>query len=454
MADEEKPRVSKVTFRFSFRLVLTSLLFLGCGLDFIGHAETISLFKVTAATPAGVEYNKGVDSFAAGDLAQAEAQFQKSLKLDPRMVNSLLGLSEIAHRKGKNDEAGAYLQKALSLSPEQPEIHRAWARYLFVKKDYRGAESALQKALSLDARFVGALIDLGDLNLTRLDAPQKAIENYRAALSIEPNNAGAHYALGTALVQVQKLDLAEGEFKKASEEERTNILPIMALGQLYASRGETDKALAVYEEHIKVQPKALQLYIAKGDLLSSKGQDSRAIETYNQAIKQDPKAAIAHLKVGMVLQKTGRLTEAENEYRLSIQSDPRQAIAYNNLAWIAAERKTNLNEAMTWANKAVQLNPQVAGFHGTLGWVYRAAGQNDKAVLSLEKAASLAPSQPEILYHLGMVYAETGKTQRAVETLKKAVSISNFPEANEAKSLLAKLTNTAPSAPQAAPKRP
>src|SRR5262249_28556682 len=174
--------------RLAARELLFALFFLGYGLIYFGYAENFDLLKLKAVTPAALEYNKGVDNFVTGDLASAEAQFKKSLDLDSGMVSALLGLSEIAHKKGKIDEAGGYLQKAIGVAPQVPEVQRAWARYLYIKNDYRGSEAALQKALALKSTFVGALIDLGDLNLNALNAPAKAIENYRAALAIEPNN--------------------------------------------------------------------------------------------------------------------------------------------------------------------------------------------------------------------------------------------------------------------------
>jgi len=54
-------------------------------------------------------------------------------------------------------------------------------------------------------------------------------------------------------------------------------------------------------------------------------------------------------------------------YKKVIQIDPKQAIAYNNLAALNLDRKQDLGHAESWAKKAVELSPEVADFHDTLG---------------------------------------------------------------------------------------
>lgn len=42
-------------------------------------------------------------------------------------------------------------------------------------------------------------------------------------------------------------------------------------------------------------------------------------------------------------------------------------LAYNNLAWLLAERKIKLDEAVIWAKKAADLAPQLPHVQDTLG---------------------------------------------------------------------------------------
>src|ERR1039458_5181942 len=74
---------------------------------------------------------------------------------------------------------------------------------------------------------------------------------------------------------------------------------------------------------------------------------------------------------------------------------------------MARQENANLDGALAWAKKAVELAPKIATFLDTLGWVYQTRGQYNLATVELKKALTLAPNDPEILYHLGVVYSKT-----------------------------------------------
>ena len=153
-----------------------------------------------------------------------------------------------------------------------------------------------------------------------------------------------------------------------------------------------------------------------------------------------PKFALAHLKSGTVYEAQARPEEAEKAYLAAIDADPKQYIAYNNLAWMVAERKTRLDDALVWAKKAVELEPKVSQFQDTLGWVHRARGELDKAADVLQKATKIEPQQSMIWYHLGIIQVERKKTKDAAAALRQALQIQqNFPESDDARKRLAAL---------------
>jgi tetratricopeptide (TPR) repeat protein len=153
-----------------------------------------------------------------------------------------------------------------------------------------------------------------------------------------------------------------------------------------------------------------------------------------------PKFALAYIKIGVLHESHKREEAAEKAYLVAIDIDSKQSIAYNNLAWMAAERQTRLDEALTWAKKAVELEPNIRQFQDTLGWVHRARGELDKAATVLQKATTVEPQQAVIWYHLGIVQAERKKTKEAVAALKQALQLQqDFPGSEDARKRLAGL---------------
>lgn len=91
----------------------------------------------------------------------------------------------------------------------------------------------------------------------------------------------------------------------------------------------------------------------------------------------------------------------------------RDARAYNNLAYLLAERRQSLDEALALARRANELAADTAAIQDTLGWIHCQRGQYREAVGLLSKAAERSPNDATIQYHLGMAYYRLGRAQDA-----------------------------------------
>jgi tetratricopeptide (TPR) repeat protein len=395
---------------------------------------------VRAVTPAEKQFQAGIAALNKNDLAFAETAFKDSLRLDGKAAAPYMGLAEVALRQGRKDAAEEHMQRAVALAPGNASIQTSWGAYLYSQRELPEAEAALRKAVSLDPRSAAARVYLGDMYLTAFRKPEDAIKEYRAAIEIAPAYAGAHYALGLALLTKGDLGAGETALRQASKLAPQNPLPYHVLGRLYSFQRQYDAALEAFDAALKATPGFPAPYLEKGHIFVAKGDDERALREYKEAEKNDPAGAQGLLNIGMVHQRHQRWAQAEEAYLTVIKRQPRNAVAYNNLAWMFAERKVKLPQALEWAKKAVALESQVPVFHGTLGWVYRAQGDLPKAEQSLRTATSLKPELAAVRYLLARVYAEQGKKTEAVAELKRALaSEPNFAEANDARKMLKEL---------------
>lgn len=407
------------------------------------YADEIVGGGASPASPADSAYRKGVAALAFDKVGEAEADFKKALQLDPKNVRALEGLAEVAIRRNDAKGALAPLQKAASLAPNDAGIKTAYGHYLFWQKRYTEAEAALKKAAQMDPRAARPHYELGDLYLIGLHQPKAAIEAYRASIALDPKDSRVRYALGRALLDAGQFDQAQAQLEEAVRLAPKNPLMSQALGDCYAKRNQIDKALDSYGKALAIEPKFLPAYMARGDIFASKGQTEKALAEFQAASKAAPKFAPAFLKLGLLEQQANHLDEAERAYRTAVSLDPKEAIGFNNLAWIAVQRKGNLDESLKFAKKAVELAPKVTGFQDTLAWVYRARGEQDQAIAILEKAAGHQPPDPNVLYHLGVIYADKGSTRLALDNLNKALATKrDFDGAADARSRVATLSRT------------
>ena len=100
--------------------------------------------------------------------------------------------------------------------------------------------------------------------------------------------------------------------------------------------------------------------------------------------------------------------------RRVIALNPDNGAALNYLGYTFAELGENLDEAEALVRKALVLHPNDGFFIDSLGWIFYQRGDYPAAVTELERAASLAGSDPVISEHLADAYRETDRNEEAL----------------------------------------
>jgi tetratricopeptide (TPR) repeat protein len=180
----------------------------------------------------------------------------------------------------------------------------------------------------------------------------------------------------------------------------------------------------------------------KSSRVWSRRKPAQALERYEALALLDPKSVTAHTMIGMILQGQKRIPESKKRYETALEISPNAAIAANNLAWILADEKQDLDRALRLANQAAALLPKDPQVVDTIGWVYYQKQLPLIAVPSFERAVGMNPNNPEFHYHLGMALAATGEGSKARTHLQKALALNpTFNGAAAARDLLATLKN-------------
>jgi tetratricopeptide (TPR) repeat protein len=376
-------------------------------------------------------------ALAGGDLNSASRIFRDILDANTNQIGALVGLAEVERRQGNISDAESHVRAAFKLAPENAEVQRAWARLRMLQNKPDEAEAALNKALRLEPDSYAAHKDLGDLYLQQRKF-QQAVQVFRTAMKLSPSSAEAHLALATALAGAGKPPEAEKEFRAAVSLDPRNAAYGYSLALWYLETRRTGDAQRTFTELIGAHPKYAPAYVGRGDTYVVRGDDAKALEDYTAALSLEPRLSDAQFKIGLLHLHAGRTADAERAFRAVINLDANHPYAYNNLAFLAAERKTNLDAALVWARRAVSLAPAELQFQDTLAWVHNARGELDRAIAILEDGIRIDPRRPDMLYHLGIIYSEKGRTQQAATCLKKALAAGrDFAEAQDARRRLA-----------------
>jgi tetratricopeptide (TPR) repeat protein len=194
--------------------------------DYAGARSEFDRAAVFTPDYSLLDINRGIVEDALGDEAAAEGHFRRALALNPD-VNAHFYYARWLVRRGRSPEALPHLQAAMQQSPAFADARtlatrlavatgaqrgRAWTNYSSAlgaglqaigRGDWLDAAEANRDALRHDSRSADAWNNLG-WSLAQLGFRTEAVQAYRAALALRPNDPRT----GNNLRLVQSADRA------------------------------------------------------------------------------------------------------------------------------------------------------------------------------------------------------------------------------------------------------
>ena len=226
----------------------------------------------------------------------------------------------------------------------------------------------------------------------------------------------------------------------------------LAEGDFYIQEGYYRQAISAYQLSRDLGALPVQFYRKLGFAYFKEGQYALASEAYEVFLekrkKVEPSAFIAEASLsgmypassveakvvqdyetynilGTIYMKLGRLQDSQRTYEQAIQLAPKYGEAYNNLARLYVDGyQQKLRLAETLAYTAVTLNPDVAAYHDTLGWILSKRGQMNKAMKTLERSINLQRDAAESHYHLAQVALKANKRQKAMKSIRQVLKLN------------------------------
>ncbi len=269
----------------------------------------------------------------AGLLAEAEAELEGALSLEPANVDIILRLARVHLARKDFPAAGRTLEGALARKVEAASIYALLAVVYEKSGHIENAIPAMRLAIQLDPQSEKYRFQYG-LLLTDLDAPAAAVIRLNEALQSFPTSARLWLALGLANLKMNKTYEAAQAFNHAIELDPKFAQAYACLGMTRVDFGQYGEAVRLYEQALQREPKlGVVHYLIAETLLRQTAADPARVEAHlKQAIQMDGTYAPARLALGMLYARNARLTEAAGELERCIALDPNLAEAHYQLS--------------------------------------------------------------------------------------------------------------------------
>jgi tetratricopeptide (TPR) repeat protein len=368
-------------------------------------------------------YNLGRAHAARGEWEQARQQFAKAIELRPDYMVARTALAQLQVTRGEFEAALKTADEILKLDKDNVNARLIESAALMGQKKFGDSKVMLDAMLKANPGSPDVLFQLGVVNLAE-NKFKDAEDSFRRAYQLNPANSRGLMGIVETDMAQNKTDeavkLLQAESEKAPN--RTDLM--LALGNTAVRAGKFDFAIQTFNRMLTQtdQPRAQgDIYLRLGETYRRKGDLNNAIQALQKSRQTLPDNLIVLSTLALVLDTAGRKPEAAQVYEATIKLNPNDGVALNNLAFLMAETGGNLDEALTKAQHAKQLLPNLFEVSDTLGWIYLKKNLPANAIDIFKDLVSKQPDQATYHYHLGMAYSQQGDKSKALEQLKEAL---------------------------------
>jgi protein O-mannosyl-transferase len=174
------------------------------------------------------------------------------------------------------------------------------------------------------------------------------------------------------------------------------------------------KAVSIHPTYVDALLLLGNVYFKMGNAFDS------AMYYYTAILKVYPENNLA---VRNMLAVGGVISEPDQKipvYETVLNYDKNNFEANYHLGVLYGKVKNNIEKAIGYLEKAVQLNPESKDAFVDLGVAYGIMGNFARSSVMLEKALVIDPNDPNIYINLGISYQNSGNLEKAKECFEKA----------------------------------
>jgi tetratricopeptide (TPR) repeat protein len=245
---------------------------------------------------------------------------------------------------------------------------------------------------------------------------------FEHAIATTTDNAVAHNALGFAQRDLGHLDRALAHFQEAVRiwprfaEARTN------LGEALIASGRPAEAVPHLMAALELRPGSADAAVNLANSLSGAGRYADAAAAYRVAIRIAPDRPAIQLSLASALAHQGLVEESALEVDRALARGPVDAALLTRAGSVLVMIH-RVDRAADEFVAAIDLAPNFVPAHLGLGNVRVSQGRLEEAVTEFTQAARLAPDNPRAHANLGAALASLGKFDAAIAAFLEALRL-------------------------------
>ncbi len=281
-----------------------------------------------APTSAAPYVQMGAVRLLQKQFGEAEKFYQQALDMDPASSEALSGLMTTYIADKQPDKAIAVANEQIAKSPKNSNFYDLLGTGLFdTRKDLKGAEAALRKAVELDRNNTDALIKLAQVQVAEKN-PSDALATYLQGIKDNPHEARLYILAGELYESENQSDQARAVYQQALSIQPDNPSASNNLAYLMLQEGgNLDVALAMAQTARRGMPDSPHAADTLGWAYYKKGVYRSAIDMFKEALRLREKQggaddAEVHYHLGLAYQKANQPALARQQLERTLRINP------------------------------------------------------------------------------------------------------------------------------------
>ena len=377
---------------------------------------------------------KGVEAHKAGQVQKADRLYTSILKAQPKHPDANHNMGVLAVGIGKAQEALPFFKTALETKPGVAQFWLSYIDALIKLGQLADAKAAFHQAKNKGAKseaFDQLKKRLSEtsgnpqhppadqlqpiINLYAQGQLQQALSDANRMLERFPNSFVLNNIAGACNAGLMQFDAAIDSFKQALKINPENAEAYNNIGNVLHTKGDQEAAIGSYKKALKIKPDYAEAYSNMGNALNAKGDPDASISSYKQALKIKPDYAEAYYNMGIALKDKGDPEAAIDSYRRAIKIKPDYADAYSNTCEVyeKSNKLAELSEVISIAKTALKELPSDLLFYEAL-YNYRSHNYDYcEKLISLINIDQLALTRKSLFWKLKAKLQQQKKDYKA-----------------------------------------
>ncbi len=394
--------------------------------------EELALKAATTAleiNPAAVDAHLllGKISLNRDDFPSAVVHLRAAHQLEPDKESHLLHLAIALARDGQLKTATETLETFLDTHPDATMIELTLGRLYQEAKESERAEATLRRLLLRRPDLTAARIELGKLYEQLPDGLDRALDVYREVLSENPGDLQLRHHRVSLFINAGRLEEARLELGKILEIRDDDLEAWRKLGLVCLEQERWVEAANAFSQVLRQRPDFIPARFYLGAAQESQGEFAAALENFAAVPLASPLGDDALFHRSFLLQKLGRREEAIELLEERLTRPVGRPHFYEFLAAVYGEAGQE-DKALTTLERGLQTFPKHLDLHYSRAIMLEKMGDRLRAEAAMEEVLTLEPNHAEALNYLAYLWAEQGqRLELALEYARRALKLSDRP---------------------------